>query len=51
MLDMNWPVPVYGGQGLNVVNRESAAFYTALGTKRLTASLAHSLSPSAMALH
>ena len=37
-LGMNWPVPVYGGQGLNVVNKESAAFYTALGTKRLTAS-------------
>ena len=38
-----WPVPVYGGQGLNVMNGESAAFYTALGAKRLTASCELSL--------
>lgn len=35
---LEWPVPVYGGQGLNVMNGESAAFYTALGAKRLMAS-------------
>ncbi|MBR4040107.1 MAG: U32 family peptidase [Clostridia bacterium] len=37
-LAFDWPVPVYGGQGLNVMNDESAAFCTALGAKRLTAS-------------
>lgn len=37
-LELDWPVPVYGGQGLNVVNQESAALYTQLGAKRLTAS-------------
>ena len=35
---LEWPVPVFGGQGLNVMNGESAAFYTGLGAKRLTAS-------------
>ncbi|MBR3796786.1 MAG: U32 family peptidase [Clostridia bacterium] len=33
-----WPVPVFGGQGLNVMNGECAAFYTSLGAQRLTAS-------------
>ncbi len=33
-----WPVDVFGGQGLNVMNGESAGFFTALGAKRLTAS-------------
>lgn len=36
--DLQWPVPVFGGQGLNVMNVECAGFYTALGAKRLTAS-------------
>lgn len=40
---VKWPVPVYGGQGLNVMNGESAAFFTALGAKRLTASCELSL--------
>ncbi len=35
---LEWPVPVVGGQGLNVMNGECAAFYTALGAQRLTAS-------------
>ena len=35
---VSWPVPVWGGQGLNVFNSESAKFYTALGAKRMTAS-------------
>ena len=35
---LKWPVPVVGGQGLNVMNGECAAFYTAQGAKRLTAS-------------
>ena len=34
----DWPVPVYGGQGLNVMNADCAGFYTALGALRLTAS-------------
>ena len=33
-----WPVPVWGGQGLNVMNGGCAAFYTALGAQRLSAS-------------
>lgn len=33
-----WPVPVYGGQGLNVMNGDCAGFYTALCALRLTAS-------------
>lgn len=37
-LGLKWPVPVFGGQGLNVYNHECAAFYTALGVQRLTAS-------------
>ena len=37
-LGLKWPVPVYGDQGLNVMNAQSAGFYTALGVKRLTAS-------------
>lgn len=36
--DQAWPVPVWGGQGLNVMNAECAGFYYALGAKRLTAS-------------
>ncbi len=36
--EKSWPVPVYGGQGLNVMNGFCAAFYTALGARRLTAS-------------
>ena len=35
---LQWPVTVLGGQGLNVMNGECAAFYHALGAKRLTAS-------------
>ncbi len=35
---LTWLVPVTGGQGLNIMNGESAAFYTALGAARLTAS-------------
>lgn len=37
-LGLEWPVPMYGGQGLNVMNNQCAAFYTALGAMRLTAS-------------
>ncbi|MBQ7052157.1 MAG: U32 family peptidase [Clostridia bacterium] len=37
-LEKEWPVNVFGGQGLNVMNAESAKFYIALGVKRLTAS-------------
>ena len=33
-----WPVSVYGGQGLNVMNSETARFYETLGAKMLTAS-------------
>lgn len=40
---LEWPVPVLGGQGLNVTNGESARFYTVLGAKRLTASCELSL--------
>lgn len=35
---LSWPVACVGGQGLNVMNRECAAFFYALGSKRLTAS-------------
>ena len=35
---LDWPVPVWGGQGLNVMNGDCAAFYTALGARRLSAS-------------
>ena len=38
-----WPVPVFGGQGLNVMNGSCAAFYTTLGAQRLTASCELSL--------
>ena len=41
--EKDWPVPVCGVQGLNVMNGECAAFYTALGAKRLTASCELSL--------
>lgn len=41
--DLAWSVPVFGGQGLNVMNAGTAAFYTALGAKRLTASCELSL--------
>ncbi|MGN0774026.1 MAG: U32 family peptidase [Candidatus Ventricola sp.] len=36
--ELQWPVAVFGGQGLNVMNGESAGLFTALGAKRLTAS-------------
>lgn len=35
---VEWPVPVYGGQGLNVANQEAARFYEALGAQMLTLS-------------
>ena len=35
---LKWPVPVYGGQGLNVANWETARFYEALGASMLTLS-------------
>ncbi len=41
--EKQWPVPVLGGQGLNVMNGECAALYTSLGAKRLTASCELSL--------
>lgn len=41
--DLRWPVPVSGGQGLNVTNRNCAAFFTDLGARRLTASCELSL--------
>lgn len=37
-LEMDWPIEMIGGQGLNVMNAESAKIFTALGVKRLTAS-------------
>lgn len=37
-LEPAWPVPVWGGQGLNVMNSACAGFYYALGATRLTAS-------------
>ena len=37
-LEKDWPVPVTGGQGLNVMNDECARFLTVLGARRLTAS-------------
>ena len=40
---LKWPVPVLGGQGLNVMNGECAAFYHVQGAKRLTASCELSL--------
>ena len=42
-LDYDWPVPVVGGQGLNVLKRSAAQFLTASGIKRLTASCELSL--------
>ncbi|MBQ2990981.1 MAG: U32 family peptidase [Clostridia bacterium] len=41
--DFEWPVPVYGAQGLNVMNHECASLYTQLGAKRLSASCELSL--------
>ena len=41
--ELKWPVDCIGGQGLNVMNRECAAFFYALGAKRLTASCELSL--------
>ena len=38
-----WGCETWGGQGLNLFNRESAAFFTALGLRRLTASCELSL--------
>ncbi len=35
--DYSWPVPVLGGQGLNIANMQSAQFFFALGAQRLTA--------------
>lgn len=40
---LDWPVPVLGGQGLNIMNGQAAQFYTVLGAKRLTASCEMSL--------
>lgn len=40
---LDWPVPVLGGQGLNIMNAEAARFYTCLGAERLTASCELSL--------
>jgi len=37
-LGLKWPIPVYGGQGLNVMNGDCAAFCFAYGACRLTAS-------------
>ena len=37
-LALSWPVPVSGGQGLNVMNHACAAFYAALTVNRLTVS-------------
>ena len=37
-LELAWPVPVSGGQGLNVMNQACAAFYSALRVNRLTVS-------------
>ena len=37
-LGLAWPVPVWGGQGLNVMNAECARFLTARGAAKLTAS-------------
>lgn len=36
--ELEWPVPIFGGQGLNVMNAQSAAFFAELGARRLTAS-------------
>ena len=36
--DPPWPVPVWGGQGLNVMNAECARFLTSRGAASLTAS-------------
>lgn len=41
--DLKWPIDIFGGQGLNVMNSESAKFFTLLGSKRLTASCELSL--------
>ncbi len=35
---LRWPVPVYGGQGLNIANQEAARFYEAMGAQMLTLS-------------
>lgn len=37
-LALDWPVPVSGGQGLNVMNHACAEFYTVLRVNRLTVS-------------
>lgn len=41
--EKEWPVPICGAQGLNIMNGECASFYTALGAVRLTASCELSL--------
>lgn len=35
---LDWKVPVYGGQGLNIANQETARFYESLGAQMLTLS-------------
>jgi len=40
---LEWPVKCFGGQGLNVMNRECSAFFYALGARRLSASCELSL--------
>ena len=37
-LALSWPMPVFGGQGLNVMNSECARWMSAQGAARLTAS-------------
>ena len=37
-LALDWPVPLWGGQGLNVMNASCAAFFFGKGLARLTAS-------------
>lgn len=41
--EKEWPLPIFGAQGLNVMNGKTAEFFTALGTRRLTASCELSL--------
>lgn len=35
---LDWRIPVYGGQGLNITNQETARFYESLGAQMLTLS-------------
>ncbi len=41
---LKWPVPVYGGQGLNITNCEAARMFEALGATMLTLSCELTLS-------